>query len=136
LKTHNNIFLHCLYQNYKFTIKSCTSLLVTLYLLLQCYKLEKLVKGVKHNCCCKTIRVCNRRYVLLEARRSLCPNTQKNKEKYGGKPDERLLPMKSNLSVSVPKPSWSQGQCKTRGFEPCADLFENKSLVPTFGEIH
>jgi len=40
--------------------------------------------------------------VLLEARRSLCPNTQKNKEKYGGEPDERLLPTKSYLSVRSP----------------------------------
>ena len=47
LATHNNIFLHCLYRNYQFTIKPCTSLLVTLYLLLRCYKLEEISEGVR-----------------------------------------------------------------------------------------
>ena len=34
--------------------------------------------------------------------RSLCPGTQKNKAKYGGETDKRLLPTKSDLSVASP----------------------------------
>jgi len=93
------IYLHCSYRRYQFTINlhftSCHLVIVV-----TCYKLEEIMRVWEPNCCCKTTELCYRSYVLLWARRSLCPDTQRTK-KLRRRNWQRLLAMESDLSDVV-----------------------------------